>query len=108
MKVLVANLGSTSFKYRLFDMNDEQQIARGGIERIGEAESPCFVEIGGERSEETAPVPDHAEAVRRCLAQLTDPEKGCLESAADVSAIGFKAVHGGSVSGVQQVTSEPA
>ena len=106
MKVLVANLGSTSFKYRLFDMTDEQQVARGGIERIGEAESSCFVEIGGRRSEEVAPVPDHAEAVRRCLAQLTDPEKGCLKSASDVSAIGFKAVHGGSVSGVQRVTSE--
>lgn len=106
MKVLVANLGSTSFKYRLFDMTDEQQIARGGIERIGEATSPCFVEIGGERREETAPVPDHAEAVRRCLAQLTDPENGCMKSADEVSAIGFKAVHGGSVSGVQRVTPE--
>jgi acetate kinase len=58
------------------------------------------------RSEATAPVPDHAEAVRRCLAQLTDPESGCMKSASDVSAIGFKAVHGGSVSGVQRVTSE--
>lgn len=106
MKVLVANLGSTSFKYRLYDMTDERQMARGGIERIGEAQSPCFVEIGGQRREETAPVPDHAEAVRRCLAQLTDPENGCVKSAGDVSAIGFKAVHGGSVSGVQQVTSE--
>ncbi len=106
MKVLVANLGSTSFKYRLFDMNGERQIARGGIERIGAAESRCFVEIGGSRREETAPVPDHAEAVRRCLAQLTDPESGCIKSAGEVSAIGFKAVHGGSVSGVQRVTSE--
>ncbi len=106
MKVLVANLGSTSFKYRLFDMSDEQQIARGGIERIGEAESPCFVEIGGNRSEEVAPVPDHAEAVRRCLAQLTGSESGCLKSADEVSAIGFKAVHGGKVSGVQRVTPE--
>jgi len=106
MKVLVANLGSTSFKYRLFDMNDERQIARGGIERIGEAESPCFVEIGGRRREETASIPDHAEAVRRCLVQLTDPENGCVKSADEVSAIGFKAVHGGSVSGVQRVTSE--
>lgn len=106
MKVLVANLGSTSFKYRLFDMTDERQIARGGIERIGAAESPCFVEVGSRRREETAPVPDHAEAVRRCLAQLTDAESGCLQSADEVSAIGFKAVHGGAVSGVQQVTDE--
>ena len=49
MKILVANLGSTSFKYRLFDMTDERQLARGGIERIGAAESDCFVEIAGER-----------------------------------------------------------
>ena len=49
MKILVANLGSTSFKYRLFDMADERQLARGGVERIGAAESQCFVEIGGKR-----------------------------------------------------------
>ena len=53
MKILVANLGSTSFKYRLFDMADERQLARGGIERIGSPESRCFVEIGGERQELT-------------------------------------------------------
>ncbi len=40
MKILVANLGSTSFKYRLFDMDSERQLARGGIERIGSPESP--------------------------------------------------------------------
>ena len=49
MKILVANLGSTSFKYRLFDMADERQLARGGVERIGSPESRCVVEIGGER-----------------------------------------------------------
>jgi len=106
MKVLVANLGSTSFKYRLFDMADERQLARGGVERIGAAESRCFAEVGAKRRETTARVEDHAAAVRQCLEQLTDREFGCLASAADVSAIGFKAVHGGSVSGVQRVTSK--
>lgn len=106
MKILVANLGSTSFKYRLFDMTDERQLARGGVERIGAAESPCFVEIGGERQELVAPVFDHAVAVRQCLAQLTDPQHGCLKDAAEVAAIGFKAVHGGRVSGVQRVTAD--
>lgn len=106
MKVLVANLGSTSFKYRLFDMTDERQLARGGIERIGAAESPCFVEIAGVRRDMVAPVPDHAEAVRRCLAQLTEPGFGCLKDGAEVSAIGFKAVHGGRFSGAQRVTPE--
>jgi acetate kinase len=104
MKILVANLGSTSFKYRLFDMADERQLARGGVERIGAASSRCFVEIGGVRRELTAQVSDHAVAVRTCLEQLTDREHGCLRDASEVSAIGFKAVHAGSISGVQRVT----
>ncbi len=103
MKVLVANLGSTSFKYRLFDMPGEAQLARGGIERIGSGQGLCTVDIGGWTDEETATVPDHAEAVRRCLMQLTDIEHGCLADATEVSAIGFKAVHGGELSGVQIV-----
>jgi len=103
MKILVANLGSTSFKYRLFDMADERQLARGGTERIGAAESRSYVEIDGKRRESIAAVPDHAVAVRRCLEQLTDPEHGCLHDAQEVSAIGFKAVHGGRFTGVQRV-----
>lgn len=106
MKILVANLGSTSFKYRLFDMDGPRQLARGGIERIGAAESPCAVEIGDFREQLTAAIPDHAVAVRKCLEQLTDPQTGCLQDAGEVSAIGFKAVHGGRVSGVQRVTDD--
>jgi acetate kinase len=87
VKVLVANLGSTSFKYRLFDMADERQLARGGVERIGAAGSRCFVEITARR-ETTMRVPDHAVAVKSCLDQLTDPRDGCLQSATDVSADG--------------------
>ncbi len=100
MKVLVANLGSTSFKYRLYDMTDERQLARGGIDRIGSAQSECFVEIGEHQAKITASVPDHAVAVRQCLEQLTDSETGCLADASEVSAIGFKDVNGGRVSGV--------
>jgi len=106
VKILVANLGSTSFKYRLFDMENEQQLARGGFERIGSPESSCFVEIGENRTDTTVQAPDHAVAVRHCLQQLTDPEHGCLVDAAEVSAIGFKAVHGGRFSGVQPVSEE--
>ena len=106
MKVLVANIGSTSFKYRLFDMSDERQLARGAIERIGAESSRCTVDIGGSKTDLTAHVPDHGEAVARCLAQLTDAEGGCLRSVAEVSAIGFKAVHGGPLSGAVRVTPE--
>jgi acetate kinase len=103
MKVLVANLGSTSFKYRLFDMSTEQQLARGGVERIGSPESRCFVEIGVYRGELTQPVPNHGTAVDACISQLTHPTHGCLQSASEISAIGFKAVHGGRLSGVQRI-----
>ena len=106
MKVLVANLGSTSFKYRLFDMSNERQMARGGVERIGASESHCVVEIGEQRKNHVTHVPDHAEAVRQCMAQLTDPDHGCLAAASEVSAIGFKAIVAHNISGVQRVTDE--
>jgi len=106
MKILVANLGSTSFKYRLFDMVDERQLARGGTERIGSDSSPSTVEIGDYKAKIEGRVADHAEAVLCCLEQLTDAEHGCLNQPEDVAAIGFKAVHGGRVSGVQRVTPE--
>jgi acetate kinase len=104
MKILVANLGSTSFKYRLFDMDTGRQLAGGGIERIGSSESPSRVQIGEYRQEQTLRARDHVEAVHHCLAQLTNPDHGCLREAAEVSAIAFKAVHGGRISGVQRVT----
>lgn len=101
MKILVANLGSTSFKYRLFDMRDEKVLARGGVERIGANASRCFVDVGGIKEEQTIAVKDHAVAVRLCLQQLTD--KKCLSSAKDLAAIGFKAVHAKGITGVHRV-----
>src|SRR4029077_2309431 len=83
MKILVANLGSTSFKYRLFDMADEKMLARGGIERIG------------------TEVPDHAAAVRLCLADLTRLD--ALRDVTELAAIGFKAVHAQGLTGVHRV-----
>lgn len=108
MKVLVANLGSTSFKYRLLDMESEMQLARGGIDRIGggDGASTVVVEIGDYRAESNQTVPNHAEAVRICLAQLTDSETGCLHDPSEVAAIGFKAVHGGRYSGVQRINED--
>jgi acetate kinase len=103
VKILVANLGSTSFKYRLFDMTDERVLARGGIERIGSPQSRCFVESGGQREETTVEARDHAVAVRLCLEQLADPKRRCLRDPSELAAIGFKAVHAQGVSGVQRV-----
>jgi acetate kinase len=110
MKILVANLGSTSFKYRLFELphtggtaGGEQELARGGVERIGAAESRVYAKIGSTPLEAVRPVPDHAVALAAAIEQLTGAG-GPLKSVAEVAAVGFKAVHGGRVSGVVRVT----
>jgi acetate kinase len=105
VKVLVANLGSTSFKYRLFDLSDpdEKVLARGAIERIGSPSAKVVARsIKGER-EMAQPIGDHGDAVRLCLDQLTDPGIGVLADEADVAAIGFKAVHARNLTGVHLV-----
>lgn len=109
MKVLVANLGSTSFKYRLFDFSDGTsssepvQLAKGGVERIGSPESLCTIEIGEYNSEITLEVPHHGVAVQACIEQLTDAKHGCVADASEIAAIGFKAVHGGRNQGVFKI-----
>lgn len=82
MRVLVANLGSTSFKYKLLDMNrGGTEIARGGYERIGQAGSEYKT---------------HADVIDVILKELPAPP----------DAIGFKAVHGGPISGAVRVTDD--
>ncbi|HEV2292288.1 MAG TPA: acetate/propionate family kinase [Tepidisphaeraceae bacterium] len=82
MLVLAANLGSTSFKFKLLDMSaNGEEVARGGYERIGQ---------------ENSPYPNHAAVIEVILKQL--------ERKPD--AIGFKAVHGGPISGAVRVTDE--
>jgi acetate kinase len=103
MKILVANLGSTSFKYRLFDMADERVLARGGVERIGAERARCFVAAGAVHEEAALAAPDHAVAVNLCLQQLSDPRLRCLRDPRELAAIGFKAVHAQGLTGVQRV-----
>ena len=105
MKVLVANIGSTSFKYRLYDLEGgEHLLARGGIERIGSENAKVTIKLAGSDLESVRPILDHGDAVQICLDQLTDPRTGVLKDASEVSAIGFKSVHAKDVSGVQLVT----
>ncbi|MFM8985095.1 MAG: acetate/propionate family kinase [Planctomycetia bacterium] len=109
MKILVANLGSTSFKYRLFDLPDRagaeeaRELARGGVERVGAAESRVYATLAGRTVEAVMPVPDHAVALQAAVDQLTGPG-GPLRSIDEVAAVGFKAVHGGRAGGVVRVT----
>ena len=109
MKILVANLGSTSFKYRLFELPEAAgreggaELARGGVERIGAAESRVYASAGSRSLETLMPVPDHAVALEAAVEQLTR-DGGPLGSIDEVAAVGFKAVHGGRAGGVTRVT----
>ncbi len=106
--ILVANLGSTSFKYRLFNLDDpaEPVLARGAIERIGTPSARILIKSDKGEREMVRPIADHGDAVQLCLDQLVDPEIGVLRDASEVSAIGFKAVHARNLTGVHLV-SEP-
>ncbi len=98
MKILVCNIGSTSFKFKLYEMDGERVLARGGCERIGGDGSNWSVQIdGGHEASATEPLPDHAAAIEACLRVLTDRANGCLASLDELSAIGYKAVHGGNI-----------
>lgn len=108
MKILVANLGSTSFKYRLYDLTAEAEtlLARGAVERIGSEQAKVTIKSPKGEIERVEPIADHGDAVQICLDQLTDAKFGVLERASDVAAIGFKAVHARGLTGVQLVNED--
>lgn len=93
-KVLVANIGSTSFKFRLFDMPSEMLLAKGGVERIGADESPWRLEITGRAPE------SGTGKFANCDAAVAHVEKA-LGSFSELSAVGFKPVMAKGISGTQ-------
>lgn len=105
MKILVANLGSTSFKYQFFNMEDESVLSRGKMERVGFPGSAISMEFReGKRIEETTDCPDHATGIRRILKHLVD--SAVISSLEQIDAIGFKVVHGGSITGAVRLTGD--
>jgi acetate kinase len=103
MLVLVANLGSTSFKYKLFDMSSgERVLAEGAADRIGQGNSAwSMMPTGGTKVTGTTDLADHGAAIELHLGELM--KAGLIHAIADVNAVGFKAVHGGPISGAVKV-----
>ena len=103
MKILVSNLGSTSFKYKVFDMPSARVLARGGMDRIGGEGSVHRYQIGdGDTIEQACSLPDHARAIDEALERLVG-QGGVLQSVEELTAVGFKAVHARSISGVVEL-----
>ena len=96
MKILVLNCGSSSIKYKLYDMADESVLAQGGAERIGLDEA--FVKVtmkDGSKEKIMHDMPDHKEGVKFVLSLLVDPKYGCLKSLDEIDAVGHRIVQGG-------------
>ncbi len=96
MKILVLNCGSSSIKYKLYDMSDCSVIAQGGAERIGLEGS--FVKVTlptGEKRQIIHDMPEHNEGVNFVLSLLVDPEIGAIKSLSEIEAVGHRVVQGG-------------
>ena len=96
MKILVLNCGSSSIKYKLFDMTTKEVIAQGGIEKIGLKGSFLKLTLpNGEKKILEKDIPEHTVGVEFILNTLINPEYGAIKSLDEINAVGHRMVHGG-------------
>lgn len=95
MIVLVVNCGSSSLKYQLVNMDNEEVMAKGLVEKITLPDARLTHKWDGRKKEIVQPIPDHKVAVKLVLDLLTDPEAGVIKSMEEIDAVGHRVVHGG-------------
>ena len=96
MKILVLNCGSSSIKYKLFDMTSGEVMAQGGIEKIGLP--GAFLKLtdkDGKKVVIEREIPGHQEGIEFILSVLTDATYGCIKDYKEIDAVGHRVVHGG-------------
>ncbi|EFI73015.1 MULTISPECIES: acetate kinase [Segatella] len=96
MKILVLNCGSSSIKYKLYDMANESVLAQGGVERIGI--DGAFIKVtlpNGEKKQINAELPTHKEGVNLVFKCLLDKEFGAIKDLKEIDAVGHRIVQGG-------------
>ena len=96
MKILVLNCGSSSIKYKLFDMTTKEVLAQGGIEKIGLVGSFLKLTLpNGEKKILEKDIPEHTAGIEFILNTLVSPEYGAIKSLDEIIAVGHRMVHGG-------------
>ncbi len=98
MKILVVNCGSSSLKYQLIDMKNDNVLASGRCDRIGvKSIDKPFIEYkkDGKKTRDEVELPNHTVAFELVMKYLLDPEKGVIKSVDEIDAIGHRIVHGG-------------
>lgn len=106
MKILVINCGSSSIKYKLYEMDDKSVLAAGGIEKIGLEGSFLKTKINGETKIIESPCPTHTEGIKLMFDTLLNPVYGAIKSLDEISAAGHRIVAGGRFTKSQIVTDE--
>lgn len=104
MKILVINCGSSSIKYKLYEMDDKSVLAAGGIEKIGLEGSFLKTKINGETKIIESACPTHTEGIKLMFDTLLHPEYGAIHSLDEISAAGHRIVAGGRFTESQVVT----
>ena len=94
MKILVLNSGSSSLKYQLIDMENEEVIAKGNYERIGDEKAFITHKVNGEKYVYENYAPTHKEALEFIIKQLTETEYKVVNSLEEISAVGHRVVQG--------------
>lgn len=92
-KIIAINAGSSSLKFQLFEMPNEDVITKGLIERIGMDDSVFNITVKGEKQSVTTDIPNHDVAVKLLLSKLTD--LGIIQSLDEIEGVGHRVVHGG-------------
>ncbi len=95
MNVLVINAGSSSLKYQLINMADQQVLCKGQVERIGIEGSFLKQKGGAEEAEIRAEIKNHNDAIQMVLEALTDARHGVVTSLEEIDAVGHRVLHGG-------------
>ncbi len=95
MKILVLNCGSSSLKFQLIDMDNEERLVKGNFERIGGMKTTLKLNIRGEKSEILRIARDYDEAIEFVLEVLLKPEYNLLKSLDEIAGVGHRIVHGG-------------
>lgn len=109
MKILVLNCGSSSLKYQLIDMSNEQVLCKGLCERIGIDGSVLTHHVPSkDKVVITKPMPDHSVAVQMVFDALLDKVNGVINSLDEVNAIGHRVLHGGMAISESVVVDEKA
>jgi acetate kinase len=97
MKILVINAGSSSIKYQLIEMPAQNVLCNGMIDRIGLDTSNLTYTTPNNKVEESATIPDHKTGLEKVAAFLMDKEIGVIKNADEITAVGHRVVHGGSL-----------